>query len=49
MRMVRVLRGGSWYSLQVLARCSCRYWDFPDNYWYFIGVRVSFRLIRSAP
>ena len=48
MRMVRVLRGGSWYILQANARCSYRNWYLPVNYWTHFGMRVSFRLVRRS-
>ena len=44
----RVLRGGSWYYRQVNARCSYRYWSFPDLCYDLIGVRVSRHSIAHA-
>jgi hypothetical protein len=41
----RAVRGGSWYSLQVDARSSCRYGYAPTFLSYFLG----FRLALSAP
>ena len=43
-----VLRGGSWLSHRAGARCSARYWAYPVDWYYVIGVRVSFRLVRGC-
>jgi formylglycine-generating enzyme required for sulfatase activity/energy-coupling factor transporter ATP-binding protein EcfA2 len=37
---IRVLRGGSWYGDQRVARVSCRTHDHPDNFDVTIGCRV---------
>jgi formylglycine-generating enzyme required for sulfatase activity len=36
----RVLRGGSWYFSQRLARCAYRYWGYPDLRISSVGFRV---------
>lgn len=36
----RVVRGGSWYSLQWYARCAYRDWFYPGSFDYFVGFRV---------
>ena len=36
----RVLRGGSWATLPVAARCSFRNWDFPERRQIFAGLRL---------
>ena len=41
-----VVRGGSWVSPAVDARCACRDWLPPDPRSYFLGFRV---VLRSAP
>ncbi|MBP8019139.1 MAG: SUMF1/EgtB/PvdO family nonheme iron enzyme [Hylemonella sp.] len=43
------LRGGSWSSLPVFARCSYRYWTLPDDWFNFIGFRVVLSLPISKP
>ena len=42
----RVVRGGSWYNHQDLARCTFRHWSQPDLRLDLIGFRV---VLRSAP
>ena len=37
---LRVLRGGSWTRSQEGARCAGRYWNFPVNRYYDVGIRV---------
>jgi formylglycine-generating enzyme required for sulfatase activity len=36
----RVLRGGSWFDVQRLARCASRYRDIPGDWYNYIGFRV---------
>jgi formylglycine-generating enzyme required for sulfatase activity len=43
----RVIRGGAYYWEKERARCSCRYWYFPDFYDVNLGFRVLFSLASS--
>lgn len=41
----RVVRGGSWYHADLLARAACRFWLNPVDRYNFVG----FRAVRAAP
>jgi formylglycine-generating enzyme required for sulfatase activity len=45
---VRVLRGGSFYLYQDLARCAFRYWVYPGDRDWYGGFRVVVSHLRSA-
>ena len=45
----RVLRGGSFYDDQDVARCSYRYDDDPDSRWYSSGCRVGWCAAPALP
>ncbi|MFC1572058.1 hypothetical protein ACFL6M_00505 [Candidatus Eisenbacteria bacterium] len=38
---MRVLRGGCWYHIDHYLRCATRYYDFPSNSQFYIGLRVA--------
>ena len=45
-KVVRVVRGGSWFDPRGLARCASRTWFLPDDRYVLLGFRV---VLRSAP
>jgi formylglycine-generating enzyme required for sulfatase activity len=46
--LLRVLRGGSWFSLRSYARCSLRYRLDPSNRYASLGFRVAVSPISSG-
>jgi formylglycine-generating enzyme required for sulfatase activity len=44
---LRVVRGGSWLNGQRGARCACRFWTPPDDFFNLLGFRVVVSLANS--
>jgi iron(II)-dependent oxidoreductase len=38
--VLRVVRGGSWYSSHSSARCAYRDWGYPNDPWFYFGFRI---------